>query len=225
VDAIETKACPRTPGGVRASVVLCEYLDVLVAFAAVDLVLNAEVGEVDAIVEYGSSCSAAHWRISSSERSGRPSLSDRLAVVLLQELLILPLQLLFEHDAVDIDVVLPLSKTGFFFAIRGIQPGVVIQFAWAVYARVELLGSALVARSPIGFEQVPALLREDDGLVIFAQCDGPNQTFVTQVVQRVVVRVPVASEITLGDDSERTDGRQGTAVLAIQFVDSVAVDH
>ena len=100
-----------------------------------------------------------------------------------------------------------------------------IQFSWAVDARVELLGPALVALSAIGLEQVPALVREDDGLVVFAQRNGPNQTFVTQVVQRVVVRVPVTSEITLGDDSERTDGRQGTAVLAIQFVDSVAVNH
>ena len=145
--------------------------------------------------------------------------------MVLQELLILPLQILFEHDAVDIDVVVLLSETGFFFAIRGIQVGVVIQFSWAVDARVELLGTALVTLSAIGVEQVPALVREDDGLVVFAERDGPNQTFVAQVVQRVVVRVPITSEITLGDDSERTDGRQGAAVLAIQFVDAVAVDH
>jgi hypothetical protein len=48
---------------------------------------------------------------------------------------------------------------------------------------------------------------------------------VAQVVQGVVVRAMITSEITLGDDSEGTDCRQGTAVLAIQFVDVVAVDH
>ena len=51
VDAVETKACPRTPGGVSATVVLREHLDILMALAAVDLVLDAEVGEVDAIIE------------------------------------------------------------------------------------------------------------------------------------------------------------------------------
>lgn len=91
-----------------------------------------------------------------------------------------------------------------------------IQFSWAVDARVERLGPALVALSAISVEQVPALVREDDCLVVFAKRDGPNQTFDAQVVQRVVVRgiVPVTSEIALGDDSERTDCRQGTAVLA-----------
>jgi len=51
VDAVETKACPRTPGGVSATIMLRKHLDILMALAAVDLVLDAEVGEVDAIVE------------------------------------------------------------------------------------------------------------------------------------------------------------------------------
>lgn len=51
VDAVETKACPRTPGGVSATVMLREDLDIVMALAAVDLVLDAEVGEVDAIIE------------------------------------------------------------------------------------------------------------------------------------------------------------------------------
>jgi hypothetical protein len=92
---------------------------------------------------------------------------------------------------------------------------------------VELLEAARFTLPAIGVEEVPALVREDDRLVMFAQRDGPNQTFVAQVVKRVVVTgiVPLMSEVTLGDDSERADGRQGTAVFAIQFVDVLAVDH
>ena len=197
-DAVETKACLRTPGGVRASVVLCEHLDILMAFAAVDLVLDAEVGEVDAIVEVRQFVFCRPPPDFLLRAVGSSIAVGALTIVVLQELLILPLQLLFKHDAVDNDVVVALSKTGFFFAIRGIQVRVVIQVSWAVDTRVELLGAAFVALSAIGVEQVPALVREDDRMVMFAKRDGPNQTFLTQVVQRVVVRVPVTSEIAVG---------------------------
>ena len=36
---------------------------------------------------------------------------------------------------------------------------------------------------------------------------------------------PDHSEITLGDDTEGADGGQGTAILAVQFVDPVTIDH
>jgi hypothetical protein len=100
-----------------------------------------------------------------------------------------------------------------------------MQFPWAVDARIELLEAAIVSLSAIGVEQVPALVREDDGLVVFAERDGPNQTLIAQVVQGVVVSTPITSKIPLGDDSERADSRQGAAVLAIQFVDPVTVDN
>ena len=129
----------------RATVVRREHLDVLVAFAAVDLVLDAEVGEVDAVVEVRQvvfARPAADFLLVAV----RSSIAvGAVAVVVLQELLILPLQILFEHDAADIDVVVLLSETGFFFAVRGIQVGVVIQFSRAVDARVELLDALVVA--------------------------------------------------------------------------------
>ena len=112
VDAIETKACLRTPGGVRASVVLCEHLDVLVAFAAVDLVLDAEVGEVDAIVEVRQLVFCRPPADFLLRAVGSSIAVGPLAVVVLQELLVLPLQLLFKHDAVDIDVVVTLVGDG-----------------------------------------------------------------------------------------------------------------
>ena len=71
-----------------------------------------------------------------------------------------------------------MSETRFLFAIRGVEVGIVIQFSWAVDARVERLGRALVALSAIGIEQVTTLVREDDRLVVFAERNGPDQTLV-----------------------------------------------
>lgn len=118
--AVETKAGLRPTGGVRASVVRREHLDILMALAAVGLVLDAEVGEVDAVVKIRQ---VVVFRPAADLLLGavRPSVAvGPVAVVVLQELLILPLQILFKHDAVDLDVVVLLSETGFFFAISGI---------------------------------------------------------------------------------------------------------
>jgi hypothetical protein len=139
LDAVETKACLRTSGGVGARIVLREQFDILMTLSAVDLVLDAEVREMDAIVEVRQLVFCRPLADFLLRAVGSSIAVGPVAVVLLQEVLILALQLLFEHDAVDIDVVVPLSETGFFFAIRGIQVGVVIQFSWAVDARVELL--------------------------------------------------------------------------------------
>jgi hypothetical protein len=97
-------------------------------FAAIDLVLDAKVREVDAIVEvrqlmFGRPAADLLFGPVRSSIALGP-----VAIVILQELLILPLQILFKHDALDIDVVVLVSQTGVFFAIRGIQVGVVIQF-------------------------------------------------------------------------------------------------
>ena len=152
----------------RTAVVLREQLDVPVMFAAIDLVLDAKVREVDTIVEvrqltFGRPAADLLFGAVRSSSAVGP-----VAVVVLQELLILPLQILFKHHALDIDAVVLLSQAGVFFAIRGIQVGVVIQFPRAVDVRVEFLRTALVALSAIRVEQVPTLVREDDGLVVFA---------------------------------------------------------
>src|SRR5687767_5346009 len=94
VDAIETKACPRTPGGVSASVVLREHLDILMALAAVDLVLDAEVGEVHAVVEVRQLvvlCPASDFLVVAV----RSSIAiGPVAVVVLEKVLVLPFEVL-----------------------------------------------------------------------------------------------------------------------------------
>ena len=52
--------------------------------------------------KYGRSWSRAHCSISRASRSGRPSLSARPAILLLQPFLVLPLELAVEDDAADV---------------------------------------------------------------------------------------------------------------------------
>ena len=59
-----------------------------------------------------------------------------VTVALLQEFLILPLQILFEDDAADLNVVVLLSDPRFFFAVGGIQVGIVFELAGTVHTRV-----------------------------------------------------------------------------------------
>jgi hypothetical protein len=210
-----------------AAVVLRQHFNVLVVLAAIDLVLDAKVRKVHAVVEVRQLvvlCPAADFLLSAVRSSVA---IGPVAVVVLEKVLVLPFEVLFKDDAADIDVVVLLSETRFFFAICGIQVGVVIQFSRAVDARVERLGPALVALSAISVEQAPALVREDDRLVVFAKRDGPNQPFVAEVVERVVVGtvIAVSPEVLLRHDTERANRRKHAAVLAIQLVDSVAVDH
>jgi hypothetical protein len=178
VDAVETKACPRTPGGVSATVVLREHLDILMALATVDFVLDAEIGKVHATIEVRQLvvlCPSADLFLVAV----RPPVTiGPVAVVVLEEVLVIPLEVLFEDDTADLDVSVLLSETRFLLAIRGVQVGVVIELARAVHARVEHLGLTLVALSAIGVEQVATPVRENDRLVVFVERNGPDQTFV-----------------------------------------------
>jgi hypothetical protein len=97
-----------------------------------------------------------------------------VAVVVLEEVLVVPLEVLFEDDTADLDVSVLLSKTLSLIAIRGVQVGVVIEFARTVHARVKRLGLTVVALSAIGVEQVATLVRENDRLIVFVERNGPD---------------------------------------------------
>lgn len=70
-------------------------------------------------------------------------------------------------------------------------------------------------------EQFASLARERQSTLVAAEINGGDQAFVPQVREAVVVGV----QVVLGHDSEGADGRQRAAVLAVQFVHPVAVDH
>ena len=178
VDAVETEPCTRSAGGMTASVMLREHLDVLVTFAAIDLVLDAKVGEVDAIIEVRQFVVLRPSADLVLVAVRPPVTLGPVAVVVLEEVLVVSFEVLFEDDTADLDGSVLLSETRVLFAIRGVQVSIVIEFARAIHARVERLGLTFVALSAIGVEQVATLVRENDRLIVFVERNGPDQTFV-----------------------------------------------
>ena len=85
-----------------AAIVLRDDFDVLMMVAAVELVLDPEVGKVDALIEVrqvmrARPCFDLILIAIGSAVAVRPA-----AIVLLQPFLVLALQLLFEDDSVDV---------------------------------------------------------------------------------------------------------------------------
>jgi hypothetical protein len=61
------------------------------------------------------------------------------AVAFLEELLVLALQVLLEHDAPDLEAALLLSEPGFLLAVCRVEIRVVVDFALAAHTRIERL--------------------------------------------------------------------------------------
>src|SRR5262245_62672908 len=90
----------------RTSVVFGHDLDVFVALASLPLVLNTEVGKVDALVEVRQVMLARPLLDLALVPIGSAVAVGAAAVVLLQPLLVLALQLLFEDDATHFSALL-----------------------------------------------------------------------------------------------------------------------
>jgi hypothetical protein len=98
-----------------------EKLDVFVKFPPIDLVLDSVVGEVNLIVEVRQivlACPVTHLVLVAA---WSPVAVRSIAVVVLQERLVLALQVLFEDDAPDLEVKVLVSKTGFFLPKRRVE--------------------------------------------------------------------------------------------------------
>jgi hypothetical protein len=121
-------------GGMGAAVVLREQLDVLVLLTTIRFVLDAVVGEVDLPGTAGRG--RAPIAISSSSRSGRPSLSA-VAVVLLQELLGTPSSPAGRRA--DLEPVALVEEPGFLLPVRRVEVLVVFDLPLTAHAGVERL--------------------------------------------------------------------------------------
>ena len=139
----------------------------------------------------------------------------------LQELLVLALQVLLEDDALNLKPVVVVSEPGLFLPVGRIEIRVVTNLARAAHARVERLRRLVVAVHRVRVEQVSTLAREGQSALVVAQVHRVDKALVAQVCQAVVVDV----EVVLGYDPKGADGGQRAAVLAVQFVDSVAVHN
>ena len=122
-----------------AAVVRRQHLDVVVSLAPVHLVLDAEVWEVDLVVDVRQlvlPCPAL-------DLAGGPVRSTvavrAVPVVRLEELLVLPLQVLFEDDAADVGVGVFAANPELLDPVRFECRRVVFHLAGAAQPGVELL--------------------------------------------------------------------------------------
>jgi hypothetical protein len=69
-------------------------------------------------------------------------------------------------------------------------------------------------------EKVAALSGENQTALVPAEIDGLDEPLGAEMAEGVVLDV----EVLFGHDTEGADGGQGTAILAVQFIDTVTID-
>lgn len=131
---VDAEACLRAPGGVSSAVVRSEQLDVLVTFPPVRFVLDAVVGEVHLFIEVREvvlACGVADLVLVAARSAVAVW---PVAVVVLEELLILAFQVLLEDDAADFEVAMLVSEPGFLLPVRCVKIRVVVDLPGATDA-------------------------------------------------------------------------------------------
>jgi hypothetical protein len=117
---------------VGAAIVRREQFDVLVKLPAIHLVLDSVVGKVNLVIEVRQIVLARPFT-DVVLVAARPAVAVRsVAVVVLQELLVLALQVLFEDDAADLKVRVLVSKASFFLSKRCVEIRVVVDLPRAL---------------------------------------------------------------------------------------------
>jgi hypothetical protein len=93
--------------------------------------------------------------------AARPVVAVRpVAIVVLEELLVLTLQVLLEDDASDLEVRVFVSKTRLLLSKRRIQIRVVVDLPRAADAGVEGLRRLTVSLQRVRIQQLPSVCRE-----------------------------------------------------------------
>jgi hypothetical protein len=146
-------------------------------------------------------------------------------VALVQPALIFALQLMIEHDAIDVRAPLQQARLGLF--VRAIDLQVVLHFTLAHEVGVEGL-VVLVIWILMAFQEAPACPGQRHRLVsVPGHARGLDQPLVaemTQVARAWISRAAVmVSEVTSGDHSKGTDRSERTRLRAAQGVLTVAV--
>ena len=123
---VNAKAGLPPAGGVGATIVGREQLDVLMELPAIDLVLDAVIREVHMVVEVRQIV-LARPITDLIVVAARAAVAVRsVAVVVLQKLLVLALQVLLQNDASNLEVRMLASKAGFFLTERRVEIRVVV---------------------------------------------------------------------------------------------------
>jgi hypothetical protein len=87
---------------VRATVVTRNHLDILVTVTAIELVFDAEIREMDSVIEIRQIMFLGPFRDLKRVPIWSAVAVSPVSVVLLEELLIFPLEINLQHDALDL---------------------------------------------------------------------------------------------------------------------------
>jgi hypothetical protein len=208
----------------RPAVVFGDDFDVQVVMASLELVLEADVGKVHALIEVRQVV-LARPLLDFAGVPIRATVAVRaLSIALLQERLVLPFELALHDDIPDVRAAFAELAGG--VSIGVVDARVVGQLA-PVYAVAVPVAAPVLAVAEVHLEQLAAAVGEHDAAVAFVQRHPLQQTLVAEMVQAVGAWIErVVAQVALRHNAERADGREGAAVLAVQLIGLVVIpDH
>jgi hypothetical protein len=210
-----------------AAVVLGDNLDILMTVTPVQFVLDAEIGEVDAVIEVRQVVLTRPAFDFVAIAIG-PSIAVRpAAVAFLKPLLILALELAVKDDAPNLRAL--VAEPFVFPQVGAIELDVVSQLTRPAHAGVEGLLPRIVAVAAMGFQEVVAMSGQGKDALATVERDEPHQPLVSQVTDVRLADIsgllaPIV-QITLGHHPKRADGRKRPAVVAVEFIPVIAIHH
>jgi hypothetical protein len=183
--------------GMSATVVHREQLDVLVVLAAVDLVLDAVIREMHLAIEVRQVLLARPVADLVVGAVGSSVAVRSVAVVILQELLVLAFEILLEDDAADLEIRMLVSEADFLLAERRVETRIVGDLAGATDASMERLLGPAVALQSVGVEQITSLFGEGQAAFLPAKIHGLDKVFIAEVAgaYRGLCRGPVRARL------------------------------
>jgi hypothetical protein len=195
----------------RPAIVRRDDFDVLALPSAIGfLVLDADVGEVDLVIEVREVVFVRPFANLIGCAIRMAVVVVLVAVALVEPALVLALQLVVEDDALDVRTAVQETVLGLF--VRPIDLEVVFQFALAPQACVERLVMVPIEVS-MARKKAAAIPGQTYRMVaVSGHARGLNQPLFAQMSQVAgpwISRAPiVVSEITTGDHSEYANGRE-----------------
>ena len=166
----------------RAAVVLRDDFDVPMLVASVELVLDADVGKVHALVEVGQVVFARPLR-DLARIPIRPTVAVRaLAIARLQEFLVLPFELALHNDVPHVGAT--FAELAGRLSIRVVDARVMGQFA-AVDTVAVPVTAVVVAVTAVHVQEFAAAVRQHDTAVTLVERYGRDEAFIAQVVEAI----------------------------------------
>jgi hypothetical protein len=211
---------------VRAAVVLRRHFDVVVVPSAIGfLVLNAEVREMDLLIEVREVVFECPVTDLFRCAIGMPIVVVAVPIPFVEPLLVVALELVVEQHAIDTRAA--LVKAFRFTLVGAIDLDVVLQFRFAFQTRVERLLMAMVAVT-VAVQEIPSFLREYDRVFAIARhAHRLNQPLFAEMPQvagsRIGGFITMVRQVTTRDNSKRTNGRERARFRSTQGVLTIAV--